>query len=68
MPAELSTTQISETVQPTTFSQHANVTERGGSIAKEAREKLELETGKPAISPLNAKSDMMSRKTPDSIE
>jgi hypothetical protein len=68
MLAELSTTQISETVQPTTFSEHADVAERGGNIAKEARKKLELETGRPAISPLNAKSGIMIGKTPDSIE
>jgi hypothetical protein len=32
------------------------VARRGGNIAKEARFKLEAETGKEVVSPLNAKS------------
>jgi len=32
------------------------VAKRGGNIAKEARLKLEAETGKKVVSPLNAKS------------
>lgn len=35
-----------------TFGQHAEVARRGGTVA---RERLELETGKPVVSPLSAK-------------
>ena len=55
MLAELSTKEISESTQPETFSDHKDVAQRGGSIAREARLRLEKETGKPVISPLNAK-------------
>lgn len=56
MLAELSTKEISETSSPETLPEHKNVAKRGGSIAKEARLRLEAETGKKVISPLNAKS------------
>ena len=55
MLAELSTKEISESTQPETFSEHKDVAQRGGSIAREARFRLEEETGKPVISPMNAK-------------
>lgn len=56
MLAELSTKEISETTNPESFPEHENVAHRGGNIAKEARLKLEAETGKKVVSPLNAKS------------
>ena len=55
MLAELSTKEISEARNPRTFGQHAEVARRGGSVAREARERLEQETGRPVVSPLNAK-------------
>ena len=55
MLAELSTKEISEATQPETFDDHKDVAKRGGNIAREARLRLEEETGKPVISPLNAK-------------
>lgn len=55
MLAELSTKEISEATQPETFSDHKDVAHRGGNIAREARLRLEKETGKPVISPLKAK-------------
>ena len=54
MLAELSTKEISEATQPETFDDHKDVAKRGGNIAREARLKLEEETGKPVISPLSA--------------
>ena len=45
MLAELSTKEISETTNPESFPEHENVARRGGNIAKEARLKLEAETG-----------------------
>jgi prophage antirepressor-like protein len=56
MLAELSTKEISETSNPETMTEHENVARRGGSIAREARLKLEAETGKKVVSPLNAKN------------
>lgn len=55
MLAELSTKEISEATQPETFDDHKDVAKRGGNIAREARLRLEEETGKPVISPLSAK-------------
>jgi hypothetical protein len=62
MLAELSTKNISETSNPETFDQHAQVAVQGGEVARNARHELELKTGKSAISPLNAKSGMMIGK------
>lgn len=56
MLAELSTKKISETQNPETFNEHANVARRGGSIARDARLQLEKETGEKVITSLNAKS------------
>lgn len=55
MLAELSTTKISEARNPESFDEHQEVARRGGSVANEARLKLEEETGMSAISSLNAK-------------
>jgi prophage antirepressor-like protein len=55
MLAELSTKEISEATQPETFDDHKDVAKRGGNIAREARLRLEEETGKPVISSLSAK-------------
>ena len=59
MLAELSTKEISEVSNPRTLSQHADIARRGGNVAKEARLKLEAETGKQVVSPLKAR-DMLS--------
>lgn len=55
MLAEMATTDISKARNPQNFTEQADTARRGGTIAKEAREKLELETGKQIVSPLNAK-------------
>jgi len=60
MLAELSTKEISETTHPKSFTDHKDVAKRGGNIAKEARLKLEAETGKKVITPLNAKKALLS--------
>jgi hypothetical protein len=54
--AELSTKEISEVSNPETMEEHKNIARRGGKIAQEARLKLEAETGKKVVSPLNAKN------------
>jgi len=56
MLAELSTKEISEVTNPESFPEHEDVARRGGNIAKETRMKLEAETGRKVVSPLNTKS------------
>lgn len=63
MLAELSTKEISETRNPDSFGEHMDVARRGGNIAKEARLKLEEETGRPVVTPLNAKDALKLRNT-----
>lgn len=55
MLAELSTKDISESQNPQTFRDHAEVARQGGEIAKHAKMELEAKTGKQVVSPLNAK-------------
>ena len=55
MLAELSTKEISEAVQPQSLDEHESVAKRGGGVARQARLKLEAETGKKLVSPQNAK-------------
>lgn len=53
MLAEVSTTEISKQKNPKTLNENKSVAKQGDSIAKEARKKLELETGKPVITDEN---------------
>jgi len=62
MLAELSTKEISEVSNPSTMTEHQDIARRGGNIAKEARLKLEVETGKKVVSPLNAKNVLSIEK------
>ena len=55
MLAELSTKKISEAQNPESFNEHMEVARKGGRIAKDARLKLEQETGEKVVTPLNAK-------------
>jgi hypothetical protein len=56
MLAELSAKEISEVSNPETMNDHEEIAQRGGNIARDARLKLEAETGKKVVSPLNAKN------------
>lgn len=56
MLAELSTKEISETMNPDSFGEHVQVAQQGGEIAKNARIELEIKTGKKVVTPLNAKN------------
>lgn len=62
MLAELSTKEISEARNPDSFEEHEDVAQRGGQVALEARLKLEQETGKAVVSPLNAKNGLLLNK------
>lgn len=53
MLAEVSTTEISKQKNPKTLAENKFVAKQGGSVAKEARKKLEVETGKPVITDEN---------------
>lgn len=55
MLAELSTKEISESLNPESFDEHIGVAKQGGTIAKNARIELESKTGKKVVSPLSAK-------------
>ena len=65
MLAELSTKEISETNNPESFNDHIDVARRGGSIARDARIKLEEETGQAVISPLNVKEVLRLEQNKD---
>ena len=54
MLAEATTTEISKTVKPTTFSENQKVAQKGGSIAGNTRKEIEETTGKPVITAQNA--------------
>jgi len=62
MLAELSTKEISESQNPETFGDHIGVARQGGEIARNARMELEAKTGKPVVSPLNAKKGLLLNK------
>ena len=63
MLAELSTKEISEAVSPQSLSEHEDVAKRGGGVAKEARLKLEAETGKKVVTSENARQLQIANKT-----
>ena len=62
MLAELSTKEISEASEPDTFSEHINVAQQGGEVARNARLELEAKTGKSVISALNAQKIISLKK------
>jgi hypothetical protein len=55
MLAELTTTNITKEEHPQTMSEHARVAERGGSVARVAKEAFEEQTGKKVVSSLSMK-------------
>ena len=55
MLAELSTKEISESLNPKNFSDHMQNAVDGATIAKNARIELEQKTGKSVVTPLNAR-------------
>ena len=53
MLAEVSTTEISKEKNPKTLEENKSIAKQGGSVAKEARKQIELQTGKPIITDEN---------------
>ena len=68
MLAELSTKEISESQNPETFGDHMDVARQGDEIARNARMELEAKTGKPVVSPMNAKDGLLLNKNKDMLE
>ena len=62
--AELSTRQIAEAENATGMEENKKSAKRGGKIAKEAKEKLELETGKKVVTD----SNFLPHKQPNQIK
>ena len=62
MLAELTTSNITKEEHPETMSEHARVAERGGSVAKVAKEAFEKQTGKKVVSPLSMKRHIESQQ------
>jgi hypothetical protein len=56
MLAEVSTTDLSKESNPFGMSESSEIARQGGSVAKAARSQYEKQSGKKAISPLNAKN------------
>lgn len=48
-----------------TFDDHMEVARRGANVAKEARMKLEEETGRPVVTPINAKDFLQLEQDKD---
>lgn len=61
MLAELSTTSITKARDPKTLAENADCAVAGGDVARVAREKLELETGRKVVTPLSAKKFFAGR-------
>ena len=66
MLAEATTTELSKTAKPVTFSESRQVAQTGGAIAGNTRREIEEKTGKPVISPENAVQ--LNRVVTDMIE
>ena len=66
MLAEATTTELSKTTKPATFSENRQVAQTGGAIAGNTRREIEATTGKPVISPQNAAQ--LNRVVADMIE
>ena len=59
MLAEVTTTAISKSKEPETFSENLQVAKEGGSVAKNARVDIEERIGKSVFSPLNAEDKIL---------
>ena len=68
MLAELTTTNITKEEHPQTMSEHARVAERGGSVARVAKEAFEQQTGKKVVSSLSMKQYLESQQSKLDLE
>lgn len=58
MLAEAATTDLSKAQNPETFEENMTVAQKGGNVARSARNELEKELGHSVVSPLNAKQSL----------
>ena len=65
MLAEVTTTAISKQENPKSFEDNKKIARRGGSVASDAKKRYEEETGKKAISPLNADNKNLLETKPN---
>jgi len=63
MLAEVSTTEISQKEEPNTFDKNRKVARRGGGVARVARRKIEVETGKKVVSRSNYLTKQLKNET-----
>lgn len=68
MLAEYSTTSITNSKNPKSFSENVDCAIEGGNIAKTAREQLEAKTGKNVVSELNANEIRMQKLPEGEVE
>lgn len=68
MLSELSTKEISESKQPSSFDEHKQVAHDGGEIARNARIELESKTGKTVVSNLNVKTGILLNKNSNEMK
>ena len=68
MLAELTTTNITKDEHPQTMSEHARASERGGSVARVAKEAFEEQTGKKVVSSLSMKQYLESQQSKLDLE
>lgn len=62
MLAELTTSNITKEEHPGNMSEHTRVAERGGSVAKVAKEAFEKQTGKKVVSSMSIKRYLESQQ------
>ena len=67
MLAEVTTTAISKSENPETMAHSTLIAIRGGKVAKNAKDDFERETGKKAISPVNAKNKELLEVKPKKL-
>ena len=62
MLAEAATTDLSKARNPGTFEENMTVAQKGGNVARSARDELEKELGHTVVSPLNAKKSLNQKE------
>ena len=67
MLAEVSTTEISKDEKPSGFSESLSVAQRGGGVAKVARENIEQQLGRSIISKANAADKLALDESPKTL-
>ncbi|MDO9546971.1 MAG: Bro-N domain-containing protein [Pelolinea sp.] len=67
MLAEVTTTEISKEKKPSTFDASKDIAHQGGTVAGNARKEIEERTGKPVVTPKNAR-DLLEDASSELLE